>query len=97
MILPEYKNYIKFVFVHIFYIVMHLGIIDYNLSIVNHIVIDNNVTQLVVVDSAKPCISQAYKKLSSTHNCTSYWFLCYVNISVEIGLRCITNMYNFLT
>ena len=57
MILPEYKNYIKFVFVHIFYIVMHLGIIDYNLSIVNHIVIDNNVTQLVVVDSTKPCIS----------------------------------------
>ena len=55
-----------------FFTLLWMGIIDYNLSIVSHIIIDNNVTQLVVVDSAKPCISQTYSKLSSTHHCTSY-------------------------
>ena len=89
--------YITLNFFFTFFTLLWIGIIDYNLSIVNHIIIDNNVTQLVVVDSAKPCISQAYSKLSSTHNNTSYWFLCYVNSSVEIGLCCITNMYDFLT
>ena len=91
------KSYINIESHDPFFTLLWMGFIDYNLSIVNHIIIDNNVTQLVVVDSAKPCISQAYSKLSSTHNCTSYWFLYYVNSSVEIGLCCITNMYDFLT
>ena len=91
------KSYINIESHDLLFTLLCMGIIDHNLNIVNHIIIDNNVTQLVVVDSAKPCISQTYSKLSSTHHCTSYWFSWYVNSSVEIGLCCITNMYNFLT